>query len=235
MKNKFSTRSYEPELLDAPDIPKEMLFQNLSELDLINSRLGGHNATISGIKKLITDKHKTYHIVDIGCGGGDAILRIDRWARKNNFKVRFTGVDMNSDCIEYMKKYCAEVKDLKASVMDYRDFLKSNSDIDIIHCSLFCHHLTDEQLSELFTFMRDHARTGFVINDLHRHWLAYYSIWFLTRIFNGSKLVKNDAPLSVRRGFSRDELRSFLSSAGLQEAELSWQWAFRFLINYSKN
>ena len=104
MPDKFITRSYQAELLDAPNIPKELLFQNLRELDFINKTLGGHSITIAGIKELLTDKNKTYTIIDIGCGGGDAMKHIANWATTNNYKVKLIGVDMNADAIDYMLK-----------------------------------------------------------------------------------------------------------------------------------
>ena len=74
---------------------------------------------------------------------------------------------------------------------------------------------------------------GFFINDLHRHWLAYYSIQNITRIFSRSYLVKNDAPLSVARGFKKDEWKELMKNAGIQNYSISWRWAFRYLIVYS--
>jgi len=230
MSDKFTNRSEQLELLDAPNIPKELLFQNLKELDFINRTLGGHAITLSGIKQLVTDKTKTYHILDIGCGGGDAMQAIADWARKNNYKVKLTGVDMNADAIEYLNNYCKEYPEISAVISDYRDYLKSNSSVDIIHCSLFCHHLKDHELLELFSFLKANVSVGFVINDLQRHPFAYHSIKLLTRILNGSALVKNDAPLSVLRGFRKEELISLFSKAGVINYFIKWKWAFRYLI-----
>lgn len=230
MPSKFTQRSYEPELLDSPNIHRELLFRNLRELDFINRTLGGHSISLSGIKQLLTDKSKTYHIIDIGCGGGDAMKEIARWAERHEYKVVLTGVDMNADCIDFTKKACDAFSNITGVVMDYRDFLKENKNIDIIHCSLFCHHLKDDELIELFGYMNKHARVGFVINDLERHWFAYYSIKILTRMFNGSALVKNDAPVSVLRGFKKQELESLLKKAQVQNADVAWEWAFRYLI-----
>jgi 2-polyprenyl-3-methyl-5-hydroxy-6-metoxy-1,4-benzoquinol methylase len=230
MSNKFSNRSYESELLDAPNIPAELLFQNLKELDLINQTLGGHAVTIAGIKELLTDKNKIYHIVDIGCGGGDAMKCIAEWAKKNNYNVKLTGVDFNSDAINYMKIYCKDYPEINGVNKDYREFLKNDNTVDIIHCSLFCHHLKDDELIELFTCIKQFAKIGFVINDLHRHWFAYYSIKFLTRLLNGSSLVRNDAPLSVLRGFKNSELKKILEKAEIKNVDLKWMWAFRYLI-----
>lgn len=232
--SKFSQRSNELELLDAPDIPKELLFQNLRELDMVNRTLGGHTITLSGIKKLVTDRNKIYHIVDIGCGGGDAMKQIAKWANKNNFKVAFTGVDMNAGAIGYMKEFCKDHPEINGVVSDYREYLKNGNSTDIIHCSLFCHHLKDDELMELFKYMNQYAKVGFVINDLHRHWFAYYSIKFLTRLLNGSTLVKNDAPLSVLRGFKKKELGALLEKAGIKSVSVKWKWAFRYLIILKK-
>ncbi|MES2138619.1 MAG: methyltransferase domain-containing protein [Bacteroidota bacterium] len=232
MSNKFSNRSSELELLDAPNIPAELLFQNLKELDLINQTLGGHIVTLAGIKKLLTDKNKIYHIVDIGCGGGDAMKMIAEWAKKNNYKVKLTGVDFNNDAINYMKIYGKDYPEINGVNNDYREFLKTDDTIDIIHCSLFCHHLKDDELIELFTCIKQSAKIGFVINDLHRHWFAYYSIKFLTRLLNGSSLVRNDAPLSVLRGFKNTELKKILEKAEIKNADIKWMWAFRYLIIY---
>lgn len=232
MSNKFSNRSYESELLDAPNIPAELLFQNLKELDLINQTLGGHSVTIAGIKKLLTDKNKIYHIVDIGCGGGDAMKSIAEWAKKKNYKVKLTGVDFNSDAINYMKNYCKDYPEINGVNNDYREFLKNDNTIDIIHSSLFCHHLKDDELIELFTCIKQFAKIGFVINDLHRHWFAYYSIKLLTRLLNGSSLVRNDAPLSVLRGFRKIELKKILEKAEIRNVDIKWIWAFRYLIIY---
>lgn len=232
MSNKFSNRSNESELLDAPNIPAELLFQNLKELDFINQTLGGHSVTIAGIKQLLTDKNKIYHIVDIGCGGGDAMKSIAVWAKKNDYKVKLTGVDYNSDAINYMKCYCKDYPEIDGVNNDYRFFLKNDNTVDIIHCSLFCHHLKDDELIELFTCIKQYAKIGFVINDLHRHWFAYYSIKFLTRLLNGSSLVRNDAPLSVLRGFKKIELKKLFEKAEINNCNMKWMWAFRYLIIY---
>lgn len=234
MPDKFTHRSYESELLDAPGIPKELLFQNLRELDFINRTLGGHAITLAGIKQLLTDKNKRYHIVDIGCGGGDSMKYIADWARSNGYKIKLTGIDKNADAIEYMKDHCKAYPEISGAVSDYRSFLKNNTMADVIHCSLFCHHLTDDELIELFIYLKQYTTTGFVINDLQRHWFAYTGIKYLTRLLNGSTLVKNDAPLSVLRGFRKQELNNLLENARVKNTSIQWKWAFRYLVTHTK-
>ena len=230
MSNKFTYRSDDKELLDELNIPQGLLYKNLRELDILNRTTGGHAISLKGIRQLITDHQKIYHVVDLGCGSGDALKAIADWARLNNFRVRLTGVDMNVDAIEYLKIHCADYPEITGIVADYRDYLDRNESIDIVHCALFCHHLNDDELLRLFNYFRQYAKTGFIINDLHRHWLAYYSAWLFTRLLNGTKLAKNDGPVSVLRGFKSVELSRLLNKATITNYSIQKEWVFRYLI-----
>jgi len=230
MPGKFKYRSSDAEMMDAPVIHQDLLYRNLHELDLLNRTLGGHAITLSGIKKLVTDKNKTYHIVDLGCGSGDALKHIAIWARSHDFKVRLTGIDINSDAIKYLKNHCKDFPEIIGTVCDWQEYLKGDHAIDIVHCSLFCHHLHDDELGELFSLMQSKVMTGFVINDLRRNWFAYYSVFILTRLLNGSVLSKNDGPLSVLRGFKSSEIVAIMKLAQIKQYTIQRKWAFRFLI-----
>ncbi|NEW82482.1 MAG: methyltransferase domain-containing protein [Mariniphaga sp.] len=230
MMNKFKHRSYQSELLDAPDIPKSQLIHNLHELDFISRALGGHAISLNGIKELVTDKNKVYHIVDLGCGSGDLMQYIAKWAAKEGYKVKLTGVDRNPDVINYLNNYCKDFPEITGVASDYRDYLKTGVSIDVIHSSLFCHHLTDDELSELFGYCKVNTKIGFVINDLHRHWIAYYGVHLITHLFNGTALSKNDGPISVLRAFKVKELRALLKKAGITGYSIHWKWAFRYLV-----
>jgi hypothetical protein len=105
-----------------------------------------------------------------------------------------------------------------------------NRKFDIVIGTLFYHHFTDEQLIAFFSHLKKQAGIGFLINDIHRHSLAYYSIKLLTTIFSRSSMVKYDAPLSVLRAFSRKELSNILRSAGIESFTIKWKWAFRWQV-----
>jgi ubiquinone/menaquinone biosynthesis C-methylase UbiE len=232
----MKTRSYEAELLDAEDIAQDLLFQNLAELNVVNHYLGGHAITFTGLQKLMpaaANSAKPLHIVDIGCGSGDTLLQIAKKAAKKGQNVRLTGVDIKPDVISYAQQHCKDFQHIQFLQADYRTIATAvGSKPDIFICSLFCHHLTDEELVALFEFMNQNSKIGFIINDLQRNYVAYYGIKLLTQLFNGSTLVKNDAPLSVKRGFHKSELENILAKAGIAKAtyELTWEWAFRYLL-----
>ena len=98
----FNERSYKKELLDEENIPKERLYQNLKELEIINDLLGGHAISLKGLKKICLDKSQIYNIIDIGCGGGDSLKAIAQWSKRTGCNIHLTGIDLKPDCIVYM-------------------------------------------------------------------------------------------------------------------------------------
>jgi len=226
----FSKRSYQKELLDQDDIPFEAIQQNMKELDRINTLLGGHDITIAGLKYVLdyADTKRPVRICEIGSGGGDNLRVIRDWCRQHQIEVELMGVDINPHCIAYAQSR-KENAGIEFVCSDYL-LAPFKQQPHIIFSSLFCHHLNDEQFILMLQWCTSNALVGHFINDLQRHPLAYHSIKLLTSVFSNSYLVKNDAPLSVLRGFSKEELENLFSSAGIKHYELQWKWAFRWLV-----
>ncbi len=227
----LKNRLYTEELLDAPDIPAEDLFLNLKELNTINTLLGGHAVTLKGLKQFGLQKNQTYKILEIGCGGGDNLLYLAKWARKNGYQLQFWGLDIKLDCIRYATEQCKNYPEIQFIQSDYKQLHAYPITFDIGFSSLFCHHFPETELRQLIQLQETYCRLGFFINDLHRHWFAYASIKVLTQLFSKSYLVKNDAPLSVQRGFIRKDFEQFLPTLK-QGYHIQWAWAFRWLLVY---
>jgi 2-polyprenyl-3-methyl-5-hydroxy-6-metoxy-1,4-benzoquinol methylase len=227
----FQERSYQKELLDGTNIPFDDIKRNMQELDFINRKLGGHDITLDGIVALIKNQmffNQRLTIVEIGCGGGDNLRAIRNWAERIRLPVQLKGIDINPECIEYARQQKRN-RAIEFIVSNYKDVYFEQKP-DIIFSSLFCHHFDEDELVFMLHWMRENSGIGFFINDLHRHWLAYYLIKVLTWMFSRSYLVKNDAPLSVRRGFTREEWNRIFDIAGIGTFSIQWRWAFRWLI-----
>jgi 2-polyprenyl-3-methyl-5-hydroxy-6-metoxy-1,4-benzoquinol methylase len=217
-------RSYTKELLDANNIPFDDIKRNMQELNTINTLLGGHAITKNGIKQFLQGNNKL-HICEIGCGGGDNLQAISK-IKNTNFT--FTGIDLKKECIDFAK---AQYSLLNANWLasDYSS-VNFETKPDVIFSSLFCHHFTEDQLVFMLQWMKTNSTKGFFINDLQRNTIAYYLIKWITTLFSKSYLVKNDAPLSVARGFHKKEWQAIFEKVGIKNYTIQWKWAFRYLI-----
>lgn len=223
----FKQRSQQKEILDQQEVDKKDLFQNLRELDFINTYLGGYSISTNALKK-VADKNKHLTLVDIGSGGGDTLKYISKWSKSKNYTFELIGVDLKQACIDYSVTNNPHKK-IKFVCDDYINIKNHFPKIDIIHACLFCHHLSETQIIELINFSIK-IKSILIINDLERHPFAYYSIKFLTQLFSKSFMVKNDAPLSVLRGFKRKEWEKIISETQAKKYTVKNKWAFRHQI-----
>ena len=230
----LAERSYKKELLDTDNIPFADIKQNMKELNTINTVLGGHAISIKGIQKIISNYkvEKPITICEIGCGGGDNLNALQKWCNKKNIKVTFIGIDIKQECIEFAQQQYPLLQ-CNWIQSDYQKISFDKNRPAIIFSSLFCHHFIEDELITMLQWMKSNSLKGFFINDLHRHWLAYYLIQFITAAFSHSYLVKNDASLSVARGFLQTEWIKIFADAGIKNYSINWKWAFRHLIVYN--
>jgi SAM-dependent methyltransferase len=227
----FSTRSEALEIMDDLDCAGEVVDQTLRELEFINKWLGGNAVTLEALKKILKhhDRSKPVVIADLGCGGGDMLRLIYHWANRNKIQVKLIGIDANPNIIRFAQQNIHAIPAIGFLTLDIfsEDFRKMK--FDIVIGTLFYHHFSNAQLSEFFRQLQKQCNIGFIINDIHRHPLAYHSIKLLTKLFSKSAMVKYDAPLSVLRAFSKKELTDVLVDSATRFS-ITWRWAFRWQV-----
>ena len=218
--------------MDDLTLATDALRQNLDELETINTWLGGYRPVLDALARLRTrwPAGRPLRLADLGSGGGDTLRHVARWARQHGLLLALTGIDANPFMLDY-----AAGKSRGYPEISYRQFDIFSPEFqaepfDVLTCSLFCHHFSDEELVTLLRQWQQQARVAVVVNDLHRHWLAYHGIKWLTRWLGGSHLVRHDAPLSVARAFRRADWATLLARAGITRYELRWRWAFRWQL-----
>jgi 2-polyprenyl-3-methyl-5-hydroxy-6-metoxy-1,4-benzoquinol methylase len=227
----FSKRIYEEELMDDLDCKGEVIHQTLKELEIINTLLGGNHVTINGIKKLVDQARvKHFSLADLGCGGGDILRLIKRWAVRKNLRAELLGIDANPNIVSEAEMSTPASYEIKFEALNIFSHEFKSRTFDVVTGTLFFHHFTNEQLVDFFRQLKTQARFGFVINDIHRHWFAYHSIKWLTQFFSKSPMVQNDAPLSVLRAFKKEELIQIMNDAGIKTYSIRWMWAFRWQV-----
>ena len=225
-------RATAEELMDDLSLASDDLRRNLDELETINTWLGGYAPVLDALEQLRPQfpTGRPLRLADLGSGGGDTLRHMARWARRHRIPVELIGIDANKFMLEYAAGKAQTFPEISFQQYDIFSPEFQRQSFDIITCSLFLHHFPDETLTQLLAQCRTQATIGVIINDLHRHPLAYYSIKWITRLFGGSHLVQNDAPLSVARAFSRQDWQHLLQQAGIKRYSLRWRWAFRWQV-----
>lgn len=231
----FKQRSSQKELMDDLNLASDALKQNLRELEMVNTYLGGYKVTLSALKKLKLDKDRKYRLLDIGSGAGDMLKQMAKWAERNQLNIEFIGIDANQFMVDYAANACSEFANISFLRKNIFETKTEDLKADIVTMNLFCHHFNNEELNQIINRISHSEAKVIIINDLHRHPLAYYSIWFLTRLFNGSYLVQHDAPLSVKRAFKRNEIRKIFVNTSFKDVTIVWNWAFRWQVSAFKN
>jgi len=225
-------RATAPERMDDLLCHGDEVHQTLRELDVINAWLGGNGITLRGLADLMARQPAGHEVTvaDIGCGSGEMAIQMVQWARRNNRKLRVIGYDANPNITAFARNHTRHYPEIEIETANIFDPEFGNRHADIVTATLVLHHFSDEELVHLLRLFLRQARVGVVINDLHRHVLAYYSIRWITRLFSRSPMVQYDAPLSVARGFRQPEWRHLLARASVNNYRIRWQWAFRWQV-----
>ncbi|NOS93065.1 MAG: methyltransferase domain-containing protein [Cyclobacteriaceae bacterium] len=228
----LQNRSAEIEIMDDLDCRGEVVDQTLRELDFINQWLGGNAVTLHALKNVLKNqsKNKEISIVDLGCGSGEMLRLIAKKAVQENRSLKLLGIDANPNIIEFAKNHSSESNNISFEAVNIFSEEFRDRKFDVVLCTLFLHHFTEEQLVDIFKSLHQQTKIGIIVNDIHRHPLAFYSIKWLTQLFSKSAMVKFDAPLSVQRAFTKKELKDILSKAGIKNYQLKWKWAFRWQL-----
>ena len=226
----FRKRSYEPEIMDDLTISGEVIAKTLQEISSINNLLGGNSISLQVFQSMVKGKKKI-SLVDLGCGSGDIMILMADYCRKNNIDATFVGIDANPFIVEYAQQNTAAYPEISYQSVDVLDESFNTDGYDIVHCCLFLHHFNEEELTILLTKFKNSA-SMVIINDLHRNVLAYWSIKALTSVFSRSYMVRNDAAVSVKRGFKKKELKELLDRLNINGYSLNWRWAFRWQLTY---
>ena len=198
-----------PELMDG-DCSYEDFRDCLRSLRTVNRWLLGYRPTLAWLERLPRGRREPIHIVDVGSGGGDYLRQIAVWARKRGVAVQLTGIDLNPyaarAALESTPKEF-EIEWVTGNALEYRP----KKPVDIVVSSLLAHHLENEEIVALLSWMEVTVQLGWFINDLER------SEWS-SRMFGWVRwhwLVRHDGPVSFRRAFREEDWGHLLATAGI--------------------
>jgi ubiquinone/menaquinone biosynthesis C-methylase UbiE len=198
--------------MDDPARPEREFEQAYRELAIINRRLGG----IRAIERFLPSDADLL-MLDVAAGGcdvGEALI--------DKRGARIVSLDISDKGLKFARKSWALVGD--AMELPFAD-----NTFDVVMGSLFFHHLSDEQCVRALRNMWRVSRRLLLVNDLHRHPVAYMSIRVLTAQFSKSIMVRHDGPVSVLRAFKPADLLQFAKKASVP-ARVHRSFPFRLVL-----
>jgi ubiquinone/menaquinone biosynthesis C-methylase UbiE len=226
-----------PEMIDRNDNPPDILQQDLANLRTINRYFGGLSAVTSQLEYLFskTDRSEVIEILDLATGSADLPKAVLRWAQKNGWRIRITAVDKNPAILDIAHNYLGSNSDISLKQQDILDMEFAPDSFDIVLCSLALHHFSEKQATELLYHMNRISRVGFLVNDLHRSWLAVVVTWLYTTISTRNPMTRHDSYLSVLRGFTKSEMQAMAGKAGIKTCRIIKRPMFRLILTGEKD
>lgn len=223
-------RTEAPEIMDNFDMEGEILRDALDKIAWINRLLGGNKLTLQGVRKLLRNasKSEVITIVDVGCGNGDMLRVLANYGKRHGFLLDLIGVDANQFTIHHAESLSKDYPNISYRCENIFDEDFAHLNYDIVLCTLTLHHFTDPEILQLMELFKANAKIGIVINDLHRHSLAYRSFQAICALFGLNDMSREDGLVSILRGFKKEELLEYSRKLNLKKYSIRWKWAFRY-------
>jgi 2-polyprenyl-3-methyl-5-hydroxy-6-metoxy-1,4-benzoquinol methylase len=210
-----------PEWLDEPRALGEMRAY-MKSLRQVNTLTLGARPTLAWLRQIVaTGGGRPLRIVDVGCGCGDMLRRIERWAKHQGVTVELTGIDLSAETIDVAREFTSASSCIEWIVGDAFSY---SQPFDVALSALLTHHLEEPSIVRFLSWMEASAARGWFINDLVREETPYRLFGLAGGLLRWHPQVRHDGPVSFRRAFREDDWRRMLASAGITEYVELCRW-----------
>lgn len=198
-------RVIEPELLEGAE--PEDARRNLDDIIRLNQRFGGH-ALIRRLLGKVVQPGDTFTVLDVGAASGDSARTIQ--AAYPRAQVISLDLSEQNLAAAPRPKLLGD-----AFHLPIRD-----GGVDFVFNSLFLHHFSDEQVTELLRDQYRVARRALLVSDLERHLLSYWFLPATRHLFGWHWITVHDGAVSVRAAFRPRELEAAARRAGIPQPKV---------------
>ena len=217
------------ELMDQPGIGGAELAANLRDIRRVNRYLGGAAVVLRHLPALIADlpERHAITILDLATGSADIPVAVVRWARRRDRPIRVIASDVSDAMLSQAARQVAGCPEITLARHDARRVALPDQSADVVLCSLALHHFAPDEAVLVLREMDRLARHGWIVNDLVRSRLGYGAAWMAAHLTTRNRLTRHDAPLSVLRAYTPNELAGLLRQAGIHDAVIARHRWFR--------
>lgn len=225
-------RSNATELLDreAERVSSTELSGNLRDIRRANQYFGGTRAVLKELRPLMLPGGPPLKVLDVATGSADIPTAIVAEAQRVGANVQVVATDLQPSIVTLAG--AAELRGyLQVEQADAKDLPYPDSSFDVVTLSLALHHFVPDDAVRVLSEMRRVGRTMLIVNDLERCRLGYAGAWLVGNVLTRNRLTRNDAPLSVRRAYTRIEALALAREAGWRATRMRGAYAFRYVLN----
>ncbi len=216
----FRRRAQLTELMDEP-CRRDELRACLRDLAKVNRWFLGYRPLLHWLDRMLGARSAgPLHIVDVGCGYGDSLRAIERWAHARSIPVELTGLDINPDTVAIAAEaspHASRIRWVSGDIFAYSPMRP----VHIVLSSLFTHHLDELEVVRFLQWMERYAERGWFINDLSRSATPYHLFRAFSKLAGLHPFVQHDGPVSFRRAFVPEDWRRMCAEAGLDESAVT--------------
>ncbi len=224
----FRRRSTQVEFFDLPDLAEAETATAFSSLDRLNRIFQIEQPFASVLPRWLGPARcEQLRILDVGAGTGLLGRKLSAWATRHGWRWEFTNLDFNRLALKAGGATRAVAGSAFALPFAENTF-------DLVVASQMTHHLTD---AEVLAHLREAWRVtndAVFICDLHRNVGLYLLLWLTTRLMVVTQQVRDDALISVKRGFHLDDWRQLIQPAGLTNARVWVSHGARIVLQARK-
>lgn len=222
------SRNTDPEWMDDPTLDEVTLQNAVDDINKVNNLLGGFKFMLEAVKKeLAKYPDQEFTIVDAGCGDGEMLRYLEKHLK--NEKLSFLGLDFAARSIEKARLKSEGLSRLRFRESDILKIQPQDISCDILISSLTMHHFSDVEIVEFLTKFKEITTKSIIINDLHRHWLAFVFFKYLSPIFIKHEISRHDGLISIASGFKVQDFKKYAAAIGINNDRWTWKWSFRFI------
>ncbi|MDP8995011.1 MAG: methyltransferase domain-containing protein [Pseudomonadota bacterium] len=208
----LSIRERQDEQMDDPSLDPALYAEVVGDLAKVNRLLMVARPTLGFIRRGLKGRRR-FRLLDVGFGQGDMLRSIAGWAKRRKLEAELVGVDLNPSSLPAARAATPAKLPIDYRIGDYRAL--AGEAWDFVVSSSVTHHMSDEEIHGFLRFMEAEARIGWMVNDIHRHRLAYWGFPLLARAMGWHRMVREDGRLSIARSFRADEWRRLIAESGI--------------------
>jgi SAM-dependent methyltransferase len=218
------------ELMDDPALDPDEHRRALAGLARLNRLSNSAGALWPGLVAVARELGRTVRVLDVATGSGDVPRALLARARRRGLGLEMAACDLSPIAIAEAVRVGSDVRFFTHDVLQN----PLPTGFDVVTCSLFLHHLGEDEALTLLARMRSAAEHLVLVNDLARSRFNFCAVWLASHLLTRSRVVRFDGPASVRSAFTPTEALALAERAGLAGATVRGRFPCRFLLSWRR-